>query len=227
MRRCTIRWYELCSQMLSVKHSPRFLMNGFRSRFSRRHLCVKGSSGSLWLLTLLWRRRVRVTLGGENILHKTCVLRPNSALLYAERTSNAPLSLLHCILNAKSFSFELSPPFLMTPDKYPVFLWCVSCSPQHKGETAWHRTQCVWWMGSHTTALTPFALYFMKWTSGSEINRPPWWMRTTQLSPYQDPAANLWQAKPAPSLDTPLVFEIKVDACNPGKWSLYSRLTPV
>lgn len=31
----------------------------------------------------------------------------------------------------------------------------------------------------------------------------------------------------APSLDTPLVFEIKVDACNPGKWSLSSCLTPV
>lgn len=70
-------------------------------------------------------------------------------------------------------------------------------------------------------------LYFMKWTSGSEINRPPRRMRTTHAGPYQEPAANLWQAKPAPSLDTPLVFEIKVDACNPGKWSLYSRLTPV
>lgn len=52
-------------------------------------------------------------------------------------------------------------------------------------------------------------------------------MQTTLLGPYQEPAANLWQAKPATSLDTPLVFEIKVDACNPGKWSLYSRLTPV
>lgn len=174
------------------------------------------SSGSVWPV-----RVSHTELEGFSEKNFGC----NLSRLCCKEKSIFPLKLT--VLYSTSKKLELSPLSLMIPDKYPVFPLCVSCSPQHRAETTWHRTQCVWWIGRHTAALTPFAMYFMKWTSGSEINRPPWWMRTTLLGPYQEPSANLWQAKPAPSLDTPLVFEIKVDACNPGKWSLYSRLTPV
>lgn len=176
---------------------------------------LNGSSASVWPAGGSWK----------NFQNKTFFVL--AWLGFAVNREHLYAKALCSVRKKGGEKLEPLPPFLMTPDKYPVFLRCVSCSPQHRAETTWHGTQRAWWIGSHAVAPTPFALYFMKWTSGSEINRPLRWMRTTPLGPYQVPAANLWQAKPAPSLDTPLVFEIKVDACNPGKWSLYSRLTPV
>lgn len=40
------------------------------------------------------------------------------------------------VFSEQKKKLELSPPSLMTPDKYPVFLRCVSCSPQHRAETS-------------------------------------------------------------------------------------------
>lgn len=200
MNKCSICWYEFHLQIASIT----LILSNDSSALS---------SGSV--------RPVRAQIFRRN---ETPLC--NLTLLCCEEKKHLS-SEAHCSLYCMSKKLQLSPPSLMTTDKCSVFLWCISCSPQHRAETAWHRTQRVWWIEGYAAALTPFALYFMKWTSGLEINRPPLWMRTTVLGPYQESAANLWQAEPAPSLDTPLVFEIKVDACNPGKWSLYSCLTPV
>lgn len=124
---------------------------------------------------------------------------------------------LHLLLSVNRL--KLLPSFLLTPDKeLPThrvnFLLTAAWK---KGNLAQDPVCLV--KESCTSAPAQFALYFLIRTSGSEINGLLQWIWTTLLGVYQQPTANLWQAKPAPSLDTPMVFEIKVDACNPGKWA--------
>ncbi len=118
------------------------------------------------------------------------------------KQAGAPFGMCAALSAAQSHSFELSPPFLMTPCKFPQlpavrfpvdFITGVKREGKRKAES----DTVVG--ATHYTTAQPEATPARR---GPVIRDGP---------PRQVIAANRHQTKPAgPSLDTPLVFEIKV-----------------
>lgn len=152
--------YMNCApKLMDIKDSPRFLIKSLGQLWNYIARFNQTCKTTFHLLFL--KMSQRTSLFQSRLGFQKNVSPNDAAQLFCAQFLFF-CGFLYSIVNAKSCSFELSPPSLMTPDKFPDFLWCVSCIRRHKGEKSWQAAHCAWCMETHTTALTPFAMYFMK-----------------------------------------------------------------